>query len=941
MEIFFYQAFLSVSLCLFSWVKRPNPASNQLIARAYHLISFPVAWLFLLIACPVYAQTQVIVNTSPAINAQHVGPTAPLVVTFSQAVPAAAAATIKVFTAQRRGYRTGTYSGTGTPTIGFQPAFPFAPGELISLSVPAAAASTSNRPNTTPRVYQFTQAVPAGNGTFQRQPFLPSGGTSTIRPHNERMATGDLDNDGDLDLLTPSYEAHLVYASFNDGLGGFSAPVPIAPTLYDGPVTVALADVDGDGDLDALVVSQLLDAVTVYRNNGSGGFARSGNVPVGPTPEDLQIGDLDADGDLDFVVGNTFATTVSVRLNNGNGTFAAAPDVVVRDHPRGIALGDMDRDGDLDMVVAHSASVSTWLNNGSGQFATPYFPGVGMDDPAEVVLADFDRDGHLDVLTDDYGGSLRLRLGSASGALGPLSVLPAGYYFGGLTVADLNADGALDIAQSTRDALYLLLNQGGGSFAAPIVFPLSGTVATSVATGDLDGDGDLDLLVSNYLQRRVDEFLNRGAPPVARITGDSLLCGQGTLTLRAVATAPPLAYRWSTGATTPTIAVTRPGTYSVTVTFSGSLTSTARFRVGAIVPDVRIAGDSVLCPNAALTLVGSTPTAAAYQWNTGATTAAITVAQPGTYTFTATYRGGCTASRQVAVRRPELHIAGPTQLCAGSSNTLTAVAPGSLSYRWSTGATGATLAVTQPGTFTVVANYPQGCTLLAQATVVQTVAAIGGDTLLCSGRPAELTAAQATAIGYLWSTGSTASAITVAQAGTYSVVVSYPNGCQSSARVRVRPVLALAPVAIGPDSTVCQGTEVLLRPTARNPDAVYRWSTGASTPTLRVRDAGVYSVQVTTACDTQTATRRLSFQPCLTIPNIITPNGDRLNEQFQILGLTGAWSLQLYDRWGQQVYTTPAYQNDWGGSAATGVYYYLLRQQGTVVAYKGWLEVIR
>jgi CHU_C Type IX secretion signal domain/FG-GAP-like repeat/Bacterial Ig-like domain len=941
MGIFFYAAIIWLGACLFPRLHWSPLALTRLPSGTSKQSKRLLAGFLLLVISPARAQTHLIVGTSPALNAPHVGPTAPLVVTFSQAVPAASAASIKVFTSQRRGYRAGTYTGANTSAIGFQPAQPFAPGELISLTVPATAASTANQPNTTPGVYQFTQAVPAGNGTFQSLPFLPSGGTSTIRPHNERMATGDLDNDGDLDLLMPSYEAHLVYVSFNNGLGGFSAPAPIAPLVYSGPVSVDLGDMDGDGDLDALVVSQLLDAVTVYRNNGSGGFASGVNVSVGPTPENLCIGDLDADGDLDFVVGNTFATSISVRLNNGNGLFAAAADVSVRANPRGIALGDVDRDGDLDMVVAHSVTVSTWLNNGSGQFTTPYFLGVAMGDPAEVVLADLNRDGHLDVVTDDYYGSVLIRLGSASGTLGPMINISAGYYFGGLAVADFNADGAPDLARSTTDMLYVMINQGGGSFAAPLTLPLSGTKATSVVTGDVDNDGDIDLLVNNYLQRRVDEFLNQGAPPVVRITGDSLLCGSGTLTLSTITSAPPLAYRWSTGATTPTITVSQPGAYSVTVTFSGSRTSTAQFRVMALAPLVRIAGDSILCPNATLNLAGSAPNATAYLWSTGATTATIAVTQPGTYTFTARYGSGCSASRQLVVRAPELRVTGPTQLCPGGSNTLTAVAPGAVTYRWSTGASSATLTVTQPGTFTVLATYPAGCTLLGQVTVVQSVAVIGGDSLLCSGRPTQLTAAQPTATAYLWNTGSTASAISVAQAGTYSVVVTYPNGCQSSARVRVRPVQFLAPVAIGPDSTLCEGTTARLRPNVLNPDAAYRWNTGATTPTLVAREAGVYTLQVTTPCDTYTASRRLWFRPCLTVPNLITPNGDRLNEQFKILGLTGDWSLQLYNRWGQQVYTTPAYQNDWGADAAAGVYYYLLQQAGTAITYKGWLEVIR
>jgi hypothetical protein len=79
----------------------------------------------------------------------------------------------------------------------------------------------------------------------------------------------------------------------------------------------------------------------------------------------------------------------------------------------------------------------------------------------------------------------------------------------------------------------------------------------------------------------------------------------------------------------------------------------------------------------------------------------------------------------------------------------------------------------------------------------------------------------------------------------------------------------------------------------------------------------------------------------LVIPNIITLNDDRLNDRFRIAGLTGVWTLQVYNRWGDQVFSTDSYGNDWGGEAAAGVYYYLLRQPATAATYTGWLEVTR
>jgi gliding motility-associated-like protein len=78
------------------------------------------------------------------------------------------------------------------------------------------------------------------------------------------------------------------------------------------------------------------------------------------------------------------------------------------------------------------------------------------------------------------------------------------------------------------------------------------------------------------------------------------------------------------------------------------------------------------------------------------------------------------------------------------------------------------------------------------------------------------------------------------------------------------------------------------------------------------------------------------------VPNIITPNKDGRNDAFVVASYNvGEWSLAIYNRWGKEVYHTERYLNDWGASAAPGVYYYMLRRGATDSAIKGWLEVVR
>jgi gliding motility-associated-like protein len=129
----------------------------------------------------------------------------------------------------------------------------------------------------------------------------------------------------------------------------------------------------------------------------------------------------------------------------------------------------------------------------------------------------------------------------------------------------------------------------------------------------------------------------------------------------------------------------------------------------------------------------------------------------------------------------------------------------------------------------------------------------------------------------------------------------------------------------------------------------YRWSDGSTDAHLLVRQPGTYAVKVQTECGSYTATRRIRYEPCGQlsaefIPNIITPDGDGLNDYFVVPGLmrqSSDWTLTVYNKWGVKVFETATYRNDWGTHALAGNYYYLLKESGTNATIKGWLEVIR
>ena len=186
-----------------------------------------------------------------------------------------------------------------------------------------------------------------------------------MRYCEETIAWGDLDADGDADYFGKRWGQGYV-VQLNDGSGQFTE----GWHMDDGQTTlggVALADWDGDGDLDALVANGFRDTGTypslVFWNDGSGQFTDSGQRLNETQSSDLAVGDLDNDGDLDVFVANMDWPN-EVWLNEG-GRFADSGLRLgeSRDMSGKPSLGDLDGDGDLDVVVGRfRGGAEIWFN---------------------------------------------------------------------------------------------------------------------------------------------------------------------------------------------------------------------------------------------------------------------------------------------------------------------------------------------------------------------------------------------------------------------------------------------------------------------------------------------------------------------------------------------------------------------------------------------------
>lgn len=280
----------------------------------------------------------------------------------------------------------------------------------------------------------------------------------------------------------------------------------------DSSTSVALGDVDGDGDLDLLVGNNVnSDPNRLYLNNGSGIFTNSGQALGTNATSAVALGDLDSDGDLDAVFGNEGSPSW-VYLNNGAGTFTDSGQSVGNDQTKSIALGDLNGDGHLDLVTGNEAGSSrVYFNNGAAILADSG-QALAAASFAGLALGDTESDGDLDLVLTHLSGPNRLYTNNGTGFF-----TDSGQALGGTNRMPVlgNVDGDLDldlVLASSVGPDRVLLNDGGGNFSDSGQALAVGGVfeTTAVSLGDVDGDGDLDALSAKY-NRQSRLYLNDGS----------------------------------------------------------------------------------------------------------------------------------------------------------------------------------------------------------------------------------------------------------------------------------------------------------------------------------------------------------------------------------------------------------------------------------------------
>lgn len=446
-------------------------------------------------------------------------------------------------------------------------------------------------------------------------------------------------------------------------------------------------------------------------------------------------------------------------------------------------------------------------------------------------------------------------------------------------------------------------------------------------------------------------------PPLPTVTADGpvTFCAGGSVNLISAAGTD---YMWSNEASTQSINVTTTGSYTVRVINSSGCQSASSIPVVVTVnalpatPTITADGPASFCVGESVNLTSSSGTS--YQWSNTAASRILSVTSSGSYSVRVTSDKGCISPSSIPYvitvsslpPNPIIKADGPTTFCEGGTVTLTSST--GASYLWSNGAISQSINVTGSGSYTVQVLNASGCKSAVSAATIIKINPVpatpsvtsSGPLIFCSGGSVTLTSAAGD--NYLWSNAATTRSITVSSGDQYSVSIINTSGCESASSAPVEVIVNESPVAVqGPDQELKFTFETTMNALLSGSETG-EWSlisgsghiSDIHSPVTRITELAIgentFQWKVKNSnCETSAVVILTVIDQF--VPSVITPNGDGKNDVFKLSEYIGKVEIIIFNRWGNEEYSSRDYINDWDGRNNKGselpadTYFYILK----------------
>jgi hypothetical protein len=345
-------------------------------------------------------------------------------------------------------------------------------------------------------------------GNFSNEAWFDPAIEITLSVYPTTMAAGDLNLDGNMDLVLADYSKGKIYTSLGDGNGHFATPLSYNTTYVN---RIIIADVNNDTFPDAVIASG--GGLFVMQGDGTGALSAGVRYSSNDTMAAVIV-DLNNDGNPD-IAATTSSNKIVVLMNDGAGGFLASVALTAGTYTIAITAADFNGDGNMDLATANhlSNNISVLSGDGNGNFsdAVNYSTGPYATLPFVIMAADFNNDGKPDIATGDHGGSrISILIANATGTFNATQTYSCGGTPYQILPLDYNHDGRTDIVTANNDDsnISLLAGNGAGYFSQTMVAITASPIA--VTTADFNNDGKTDVAAANDVNADVAIFLSTG-----------------------------------------------------------------------------------------------------------------------------------------------------------------------------------------------------------------------------------------------------------------------------------------------------------------------------------------------------------------------------------------------------------------------------------------------